>query len=101
VSVPLRNVKKHGFQCELSVFRCRAEAGCKFEGSQAELVAHVIHKHNEKVLREISQVVEKNFAEVPKECPKCMKFTFGRAACNDCRYEPETFADILDRLQIS
>lgn len=91
-----QSIKSHSFCCELTVFRCKKEQ-CKFEGTQVELVAHVIDAHFDDIrCPSQSQVVGASLRM--RECFKCMAY-FGENACGRCG-EPKSFEEVLDLLAL-
>jgi hypothetical protein len=94
-SFTCETIKIHSFSCELTVFRCKVE-NCKFEGSQAELVAHVIQRHFEDI--KPTAHGQKSYQEIKKECFKCMNYLDGEI-CNTCGI-PGSFEEILRELAL-
>ena len=89
-------IKSHAFCCELTVFRCRKEQ-CKFEGTQAELVAHFIEAHFDDIRSiHLNQVIGASARS--RECFKCMAY-FTENVCGRCG-EPKSFDEVLNLLAV-
>lgn len=99
-TVKFSDIYKHVIGCQYTLFKCNFHK-CLFEGTQAELVLHAIIEHGEVVQQEISKIQElRPENPIKHECPKCMKFEFEDLRCGMCGFQPSTFAEVVEKLNI-
>ena len=90
------SIKQHSFSCELTAFKCNSRRECKFEGTQAELVAHAIKEHSMDFDSSQPEIIL-NDQDFKQECPSCTNYYQG--SCTTC--PPfQSFEEIIEHLQI-
>lgn len=90
--------REHLFNCELTIYACQ-RAGCEYNGTQAELVAHVVKRHFDDVLSKVSGPNTYIGQKTNKECPNCNAFAADEV-CDNCQFAFPSFPEILNKLQI-
>lgn len=90
-------IREHSYSCELTAFRCKSKNNCKFQGTQAEIVAHALNVHMDEVDGTLSEIRISGQGFM-QECPGCTNYFSGK--CSKCP-DFENFEEILDRLKIS
>ncbi|OMJ91493.1 hypothetical protein SteCoe_5986 [Stentor coeruleus] len=99
-TVKFSDIYKHVIGCQYTLFKCK-EQRCLFEGTQAELVVHAIIEHGNILQNEIRNMQDLRLENpIKHECPKCMRFEFNDLYCKLCGFQPNSFAEIVEKLRI-
>ena len=98
VELSFKEIRTHLYECEFTIFNCRI-GDCKAEGTQAEIVAHIIHKHQDGInVKDI--LIDSSQEPLRRECPNCNRFTQNSNHCSSCDFTITSFPNILAKLSL-